>query len=132
MLRVKEIPCRLVTGYLAEEWDDGLNGMVRRAPVLSERIRAALPREEPSAQGVIDAYVAWQIEADLAQSQSAEAFLSEVANARLAELEAAAAAGATAVVQPGGSVRDDEVVSATIQRPGTVSVALEGLEGRGQ
>ncbi|MEM8707037.1 MAG: hypothetical protein AAGE98_11320 [Actinomycetota bacterium] len=44
---------------------------------------------QASAQGVIDAYVAWQIEADLAQSQSAEAFLLAVADERLAELDAA-------------------------------------------
>jgi hypothetical protein len=46
---------------LAEEWTDGLNGMVRREPVLSDRIRAALPPEEPSDQGLIDAEMMFNI-----------------------------------------------------------------------
>ncbi|MEO0494227.1 MAG: hypothetical protein AAF081_12510 [Actinomycetota bacterium] len=44
---------------------------------------------QASAQGVIDQFIEWRIEADLAQSQSAETFLGDRAEERRAELEAA-------------------------------------------
>lgn len=75
---------------------------------------------QASAQGVIDAFVEWQIEADLAQSQSAEQFLADLAEERRTDLEAAQAALASfLLLNP-----DPEEGS----RPTSESIALDELE----
>lgn len=53
---------------------------------------------QASAKGVIDVYVEWRIEADLAQSQSAEVFLAQLAEERRIELEEAKGALASFLI----------------------------------